>query len=118
MATDHGHPPLEHHDVVVVGSGFAGLGMAIELRRHGLHDFVVLERAGSVGGTWRDNHYPGCACDVPTPLYSYSFAPNPDWTPPLRPPRGAARLPGGLHGPLRRPPAPPVRHRRHGGGMG
>ena len=80
MATGDGQAPLEHHDVIVVGSGFAGLGMAIQLRRHGLHDFVVLERAGSVGGTWRDNHYPGCACDVPTPLYSFSFAPNPDWS--------------------------------------
>ena len=80
MATDTGPHELEHHDVIVVGSGFAGLGMAIQLRRHGLHDFVVLERAESVGGTWRDNHYPGCACDVPTPLYSFSFAPNPDWS--------------------------------------
>jgi cation diffusion facilitator CzcD-associated flavoprotein CzcO len=80
MATDTGPQELEHHDAIVVGSGFAGLGMAIQLRRHGMHDFVVLERAGTVGGTWRDNHYPGCACDVPTPLYSFSFAPNPDWS--------------------------------------
>ncbi len=71
---------LPHHEVAVVGSGFAGLGMAIALRRHGIEDFVVLERAETVGGTWRDNHYPGCACDVPTPLYSFSFAPNPDWS--------------------------------------
>jgi cation diffusion facilitator CzcD-associated flavoprotein CzcO len=70
----------EHHDIVIVGSGFAGLGMAIELTRRGRHDFIVLERAEAVGGTWRDNHYPGCACDVPTPLYSFSFAPNPDWS--------------------------------------
>jgi cation diffusion facilitator CzcD-associated flavoprotein CzcO len=80
MTISDGQAPLEHHDVIVVGSGFAGLGMAIELRRHGIDDFLVLERAGSVGGTWRDNHYPGCACDVPTPLYSFSFAPNPDWS--------------------------------------
>jgi len=71
---------LRHHDIAIVGSGFAGLGMAIELRRNGVEDFVVLERASSVGGTWRDNHYPGCCCDVPTPLYSFSFAPNPDWS--------------------------------------
>jgi cation diffusion facilitator CzcD-associated flavoprotein CzcO len=67
-------------DVAIVGSGFAGLGMAIELKRAGIDDFVVLERAGSLGGTWRENHYPGCGCDVPTPLYSFSFAPNPYWS--------------------------------------
>jgi cation diffusion facilitator CzcD-associated flavoprotein CzcO len=64
----------------VVGSGFAGLGTAIALKRAGRHDFVVLERADDLGGTWRDNSYPGCACDVPSHLYSFSFAPNPDWT--------------------------------------
>ncbi len=63
-----------------MGSGFAGLGMAIQLRRRGEHDFVVLERARAVGGVWRDNTYPGCACDVQSVLYSYSFAPNPDWS--------------------------------------
>ena len=66
--------------VVVVGTGFAGLGTAIRLRERGETDFVVLERAHDVGGTWRDNTYPGCACDVPSHLYSFSFAPNPDWT--------------------------------------
>ncbi|MFJ6569766.1 flavin-containing monooxygenase [Streptomyces sp. NPDC091292] len=69
----------EHVRVVVVGTGFGGLGAAVRLRREGVTDFVVLERAGSVGGTWRDNSYPGCACDVPSHLYSFSFAPNPDW---------------------------------------
>ena len=68
------------HDVVVVGAGFAGVGMAIALREAGIEDVVVLERAEGLGGTWRDNHYPGCACDVPAPLYSFSFAPNPGWT--------------------------------------
>ncbi|MFL6111442.1 MAG: flavin-containing monooxygenase, partial [Catenulispora sp.] len=63
----------------IVGSGFAGLGMAISLRRRGERDFVVLERGDEVGGTWRDNHYPGAACDVQSNLYSFSFAPNPDW---------------------------------------
>ena len=71
---------VEHHDIAVIGSGFSGLGMAIGLRREGYEDFVVLERAETLGGTWRDNHYPGCTCDVPTPLYSFSFAPNPDWS--------------------------------------
>ncbi|MFD5075822.1 flavin-containing monooxygenase [Streptomyces sp. NPDC058371] len=69
----------EHVRVAVIGSGFGGLGAAVRLRREGVTDFVVLERAGTVGGTWRDNSYPGCACDVPSHLYSFSFAPNPDW---------------------------------------
>jgi cation diffusion facilitator CzcD-associated flavoprotein CzcO len=73
---DH-HP---HVQVAIVGSGFAGLAMAIQLKRHGIENFVVLERADDVGGAWRDNTYPGCACDVPSILYSFSFAPNPDWT--------------------------------------
>jgi cation diffusion facilitator CzcD-associated flavoprotein CzcO len=65
--------------IAIIGSGFAGLGMAIALKRRGETDFVVLERAGDVGGTWRDNTYPGAACDVQSNLYSFSFAPNPDW---------------------------------------
>ena len=69
-----------HVHVAVVGTGFAGLGMAIKLKQEGIEDFVVLERAGEVGGTWRDNTYPGCACDVPSHLYSFSFAPNPNWS--------------------------------------
>jgi cation diffusion facilitator CzcD-associated flavoprotein CzcO len=67
-------------DAVIVGSGFAGLGAAIQLKKSGRHDFVVLERGADVGGTWRDNNYPGCRCDVPSHLYSFSFATNPDWT--------------------------------------
>ena len=66
--------------VLIIGTGFAGLGMAIRLKQAGIHDFTVLERAGEVGGTWRDNTYPGAACDVPSHLYSFSFAPNPDWS--------------------------------------
>ncbi|ROP51652.1 NAD(P)/FAD-dependent oxidoreductase [Streptomyces sp. PanSC9] len=69
----------EHVRVAVIGSGFGGLGAAVRLRREGITDFVVLERADEVGGTWRDNSYPGCACDVPSHLYSFSFAPNPEW---------------------------------------
>ena len=64
--------------VAVVGSGFSGLGAAVRLRQAGVDDLVVLERADSVGGTGRDNTYPGCACDVPSHLHSSSFAPNPD----------------------------------------
>jgi cation diffusion facilitator CzcD-associated flavoprotein CzcO len=66
--------------VLIVGSGFAGLGMAIRLKQAGIDDFVVLEQAGEVGGTWRDNHYPGAACDVQSHLYSFSFEPWPEWS--------------------------------------
>jgi cation diffusion facilitator CzcD-associated flavoprotein CzcO len=66
--------------VAIIGSGFSGLGMAIRLKQEGIEDFVVLERAEELGGTWRDNTYPGCQCDIPSYLYSYSFAPNPNWT--------------------------------------
>lgn len=69
-----------HSRIAVIGTGFAGLGLAIKLREAGEEDFVVFERADEVGGTWRDNTYPGCACDVPSNLYSFSFAPNPDWS--------------------------------------
>ncbi len=68
------------HRVVVVGAGFSGIGMAARLRSMGIDDFVVLDRGNDLGGTWRDNSYPGAACDVPSNLYSYSFALNPDWT--------------------------------------
>jgi cation diffusion facilitator CzcD-associated flavoprotein CzcO len=67
-------------DVAIVGGGFAGIGMAIALLRAGRTDFVVLERDGDVGGTWHQNTYPGCQCDVPSNLYSFSFAPNPEWS--------------------------------------
>jgi len=66
--------------VAIVGSGFAGIGMAASLQRAGITDIVLLERAADLGGTWRDNSYPGAACDVPSHLYSFSFAPNPGWT--------------------------------------
>jgi cation diffusion facilitator CzcD-associated flavoprotein CzcO len=65
--------------VVIIGAGFAGLGAAIRLRQCGIDDFVILERDSAVGGTWRDNTYPGAACDIPSLLYSYSFAQNPEW---------------------------------------
>ncbi|AUN42008.1 flavin-containing monooxygenase [Tsukamurella tyrosinosolvens] len=68
------------HSVAVIGAGFAGIGAAIRLRDKGIDDFVVLERDTRIGGTWRDNTYPGAACDIPSRLYSYSFAPNPDWS--------------------------------------
>jgi cation diffusion facilitator CzcD-associated flavoprotein CzcO len=71
---------IPHQRIAIVGSGFSGLGMAVRLKQEGIHDFVVLERAKDLGGTWRENTYPGCACDVPSNLYSFSFAPNPDWS--------------------------------------
>ena len=72
--------PRRHIETLVVGSGFAGLGAAIRLEQEGLADYLVLERGSEVGGTWRDNTYPGAACDVPSHLYSYSFELNPRWS--------------------------------------
>lgn len=67
-------------DVAVIGGGFAGIGTAIRLKQRGIHDFAIFERGTAIGGTWRDNTYPGAACDIPSRLYSYSFAPNPNWS--------------------------------------
>ncbi len=77
-STEAGDTP--HVRVAIVGAGFAGLGLAIRLRQRGSSDFVVFERGDDVGGTWHDNTYPGCRCDVPSHLYSFSFAPNPRWS--------------------------------------
>jgi cation diffusion facilitator CzcD-associated flavoprotein CzcO len=67
-------------DVAIIGSGMSGICMASKLRRAGIETFTIYEKADDVGGTWRENRYPGLACDVPAPFYSYTFAPNPDWT--------------------------------------
>lgn len=67
-------------DILIVGAGFGGLGMGIQLKRSSKDAFLILERADDVGGTWRDNHYPGVACDVPSHLYSFSFRPNSNWS--------------------------------------
>ncbi len=90
MKPQHFHSPAAHpapgsdgverHRIIVVGTGFSGLCMGVKLREQGEEDFVLLERAGDVGGTWRDNTYPGCACDVESHLYSFSFEPNPNWS--------------------------------------
>jgi cation diffusion facilitator CzcD-associated flavoprotein CzcO len=69
-----------HVGVGIIGAGFAGLGAAIRLRQEGIEDFVIWERDGDVGGTWWANTYPGCQCDIPSHLYSFSFAPNPNWS--------------------------------------
>jgi cation diffusion facilitator CzcD-associated flavoprotein CzcO len=68
------------YEVAIVGTGFGGICMAIALKRAGIDSFVLLEKGDDVGGTWRENQYPGCACDVPSHLYSFSFAPNPNWS--------------------------------------
>ncbi|HWU20088.1 MAG TPA: NAD(P)/FAD-dependent oxidoreductase [Nocardioides sp.] len=73
-------PSHTHHDVVVIGAGISGIAAAIKLREAGVDDVVILERADTYGGTWRANTYPGCACDVPSGLYSFSFAPKADWS--------------------------------------
>jgi len=73
-------PEASDLEVLIVGTGFAGLGMGIHLKRAGIESFVILERADDVGGTWRDNRYPGCACDIPSHLYSFSFELNPAWS--------------------------------------
>jgi cation diffusion facilitator CzcD-associated flavoprotein CzcO len=75
------------HEVVIVGSGFSGIGAAIRLKQLGIHDFVVLEKADDLGGTWRDNDYPGLAVDMPSFIYSYPFEMSPEWSrvyPPAR----------------------------------
>ena len=69
-----------HVRVAIVGAGFGGLGMAIKLKEEGIEDFVVIERHSDLGGTWHANTYPGCQCDIPSHLYSFSFAPNPEWS--------------------------------------
>src|SRR5699024_1867017 len=70
----------QHVTTFVVGAGFAGVALAIKLDQAGERNYLVAERGDDVGGTWRDNTYPGAACDVPSQLYSYSFALNPTWS--------------------------------------
>jgi cation diffusion facilitator CzcD-associated flavoprotein CzcO len=71
---------MTHARIAIIGAGFGGLGTAIRLSQRGERDFLVFERESDVGGTWWANTYPGCQCDIPSHLYSFSFAPNPDWT--------------------------------------
>ena len=67
-------------DVAIIGAGMSGLAMAYQLRQAGVSDHLILDKSGGVGGVWRDNRYPGAGCDVPSHLYSFSFAPKPDWS--------------------------------------
>lgn len=73
-------PARRHFHVAIIGAGFGGIGAAIRCLQNGFDDLVVFERAAAVGGTWEVNTYPGAQCDIPSALYSFSFAPNPDWT--------------------------------------
>src|SRR5258708_9793793 len=72
--SSNGEAHARHVHVAILGAAFSGLGMAIRLKQHGQQDFLVLERAADIGGTWPDNTYPGCACDIPSPLYACSLA--------------------------------------------
>jgi len=76
------NPPVQTTDlpVLILGAGFSGIDMGIKLKQAGIENFTILERADEVGGTWRDNSYPGAGCDVHSHLYSFSFEPNPDWS--------------------------------------
>lgn len=71
------HP---HTKVAIIGAGCGGIAMAIRLQQHGIYDFIILEKGSDFGGTWRDNQYPGAACDVQSHLYSLSFAPKSNWS--------------------------------------
>jgi cation diffusion facilitator CzcD-associated flavoprotein CzcO len=74
------HPDETTVDVLIVGAGFSGICMGIKLREAGMHSFLIIEKSADIGGTWWDNRYPGCACDIPSHLYSFSFEPSADWT--------------------------------------
>src|SRR5687767_13727098 len=86
--TSHWHPsqiPIVSEivittDAIVIGTGFSGMGAAMKLRDAGRDDFIVLEKAHDIGGTWRDNTYPGCECDIPSHMYSFSYELNTEWS--------------------------------------
>jgi len=72
--------PAHIYDTFIVGAGISGIAAAIRLNKEGYTNFKIIEKASRVGGTWRENTYPGCGCDVPSSLYSYSFAPSAKWS--------------------------------------
>ena len=74
------HQSSQKTKIAIIGAGFGGLAMAIRLLQSGIQDFIILEKADDVGGTWRENQYPGAACDVQSHMYSLSFAPKKDWS--------------------------------------
>src|SRR5262249_22619455 len=67
-------------EVLIIGAGFSGIGMGIQLQKAGIGPFLIIEKSSDIGGTWWENRYPGCACDIPSHLYSFSFEPSSDWT--------------------------------------
>src|SRR5260370_74340 len=73
-------PSVTHVVVIIVGAGFSGLCMGIKLLEAGMNSFLIIEKSADIGGTWWENRYPGCACDIPSHLYSFSFAPSTEWT--------------------------------------
>ena len=109
-------PP--HVDHLIVGSGFAGLCAAIRLAEDGETDYLVIEKGDDVGGTWRDNTYPGACCDIPSQLYSFSFARNPDWSSSYSPQPEIQAVPPHGRPRVRRPGAHRVRHRARARGLG
>lgn len=81
MAGDgHGRRKADNPEIAIIGAGLAGIGMGIKLKQAGISSFTIYDKSDGIGGTWRENTYPGVACDVPSHLYSYSFAPNPNWS--------------------------------------
>ena len=100
------------HDAVIVGAGFGGMGAAIQLRRMGYDDLLILEREDDLGGTWHVNRYPGLAVDIPSSTYSYSFEPNPHWSRLFAPGPGAQGLRRPRRRQVRPPPAHALRRRR------
>jgi hypothetical protein len=78
--TSAGEPPLRSPRVAIIGAGMSGIGMAAKLRLAGIESFRIYEKCDELGGTWRANTYPGLTCDIPSRYYSYTFAPNPDWS--------------------------------------
>ncbi len=80
LAGNSADSPVTSVDVLIIGGGFSGLCMGIKLLEAGMSSFLIIEKSADIGGTWWDNRYPGCACDIPSHLYSFSFAPSAEWT--------------------------------------
>ena len=98
--------------IAIIGAGFAGIGAAIQLKKAGIQSFTIFERSSEIGGTWRDNTYPGAACDVPSHVYSLSFEQNPELEPALRHVLGNPGVPSRRR---RQAPAPRADATQHGG---
>ena len=108
----------EQFDAVIVGAGFGGIGAAIQLKRLGYDNFVILDREDDLGGTWHVNRYPGLAVDVPTTTYSYFFEPNPNWSRLFSPGTGDQAVRRRCGRQIRRAPPHAVQHHRRGRPLG